>query len=154
MNERLSVFMKNEGLTPAQLAQKINVQPSSISHILSGRNKPSFDFIYKIVQSYPSLNIEWLITGKGQTYKKSETAKQTATLFDQPDTSEKKINSEKEKPQKDSADNIPDNDKAENQIRHSQKDNSNFTDKTDKDKMVERIVIFYSDKTFSEYFPS
>ena len=52
-------------LSSAQFADLIGVQRSSISHILSGRNKPSFDFIHKILLKYPEINAHYLITGQG-----------------------------------------------------------------------------------------
>lgn len=69
MNTRLLQFLAAENISQAQFADTINVARASISHILSGRNKPSFDFIQSMGQNYPELNLEWLITGKGKMYK-------------------------------------------------------------------------------------
>jgi len=69
MNKRLQQILDLEDLTPAKLAERIGVQPSGISHILSGRNKPSYDFINKLLHHFPNINAEWLITGKGKPYK-------------------------------------------------------------------------------------
>ena len=69
MNRRLQQLLGLENITPAKLAEKIGVQPSGISHILSGRNKPSYDFINKLLLHFPSISAEWLITGKGKPYK-------------------------------------------------------------------------------------
>lgn len=66
MRERLEHFLKSEKLTSTRFAEIMNVQPSSISHILGGRNKPSFDFIEKILDRFPHLNPDWLILGKGE----------------------------------------------------------------------------------------
>jgi len=60
--------MNAENLTQSQFADSIGVARASISHILSGRNKPGFDFIENIARKYPNLNLEWLITGKGKMY--------------------------------------------------------------------------------------
>ncbi|MDP4223940.1 MAG: helix-turn-helix transcriptional regulator, partial [Bacteroidota bacterium] len=46
----------------------IGVQPSGISHILSGRNKPSLDFVLKMLERYPFISTEWLLFGKGSMY--------------------------------------------------------------------------------------
>ena len=51
--------------TASSFAEKIGVQRSSISHILSGRNKPSLDFVMKILHSYPEVELYWLLNGKG-----------------------------------------------------------------------------------------
>ena len=69
MKDRLEKFIKTEGLTPSRFAEIMGVQPSSISHILGGRNKPSFDFIEKMLQRFPKLNPDWLLLGKGNIYR-------------------------------------------------------------------------------------
>lgn len=69
MKDRLEKLMKAEGLSPARFADEIGVQRSSISHILSGRNKPSYDFITKILDRFQGINAEWLLTGKGSMIK-------------------------------------------------------------------------------------
>ena len=62
---RLKKWMENEDLKPSELADNIGVNRATISHILSGRNKPSIDFLQKILTIYPVLNANWLITGVG-----------------------------------------------------------------------------------------
>ncbi len=71
MNNRLKQFLAAENITQAQFADTINVVRASVSHILSGRNKPSYDFIKTMMLNYPKLNIEWLMFGKGKMYKDS-----------------------------------------------------------------------------------
>ena len=68
MNKRLLQFLSAENITQSQLADTLNVARAGISHILSGRNKPGYDFIESLMLHYPDLNIEWLITGKGRMY--------------------------------------------------------------------------------------
>ena len=81
MKDRLLKFLNKEQLSSARFAEVIGVQPSSISHILSGRNNPGFDFIHKILTNYPSINAEWLITGKGAMLK--EDNRQGNLFFDE-----------------------------------------------------------------------
>ncbi|MDY0098422.1 MAG: helix-turn-helix transcriptional regulator [Bacteroidales bacterium] len=69
MKERIQQFLLSENKTSAQLAEEIGVQPSGISHILSGRNKPSLDFVIKMLERYKYLSTEWLMFGKGEMYK-------------------------------------------------------------------------------------
>lgn len=69
MNNRLQQFLSLENLTPSALADKLGVQRSGLSHILSGRNKPGYDFIKKILTNFPEINSEWLLLGKGKPYK-------------------------------------------------------------------------------------
>lgn len=68
MNSRLLQFLNAENITQAQFADSIGVARASISHIISGRNKPSYEFISAMMKRYPQLNAEWLILGKGRMY--------------------------------------------------------------------------------------
>jgi transcriptional regulator with XRE-family HTH domain len=67
--DRILTFLKVKDLSSGILADRIGVQRSSISHILSGRNKPSYDFIRKFLETFPEVNAEWFITGKGEMLK-------------------------------------------------------------------------------------
>lgn len=71
MNTRLQQFLSAENISQSQFADTIGVARASVSHILAGRNKPGFDFLVGMSQHYPSLNLEWLLTGKGRMYQKS-----------------------------------------------------------------------------------
>ena len=75
-NSRLEIILKHYGLSASVFAEKISVQRSSISHILSGRNKPSLDFIDKVLQVFPEIDLVWLLSGKGNLHN--------TTPFDQP----------------------------------------------------------------------
>jgi len=61
--------MSVKNLSSAQLAEMIGVQRSGISHILSGRNKPSLDFVVKVLETYPDLNESWFLKGEGEMLK-------------------------------------------------------------------------------------
>lgn len=65
ITERIQTVIDHYGLTISSFADKIGVQRSSISHLLKGRNKPSLDFVMKVVQVYPEVNLYWLLNGKG-----------------------------------------------------------------------------------------
>lgn len=69
MNNRLQQFLAAENISQSQLAETLDVARASISHIISGRNKPGFDFIESMARHYPTLSLEWLIVGKGRMYK-------------------------------------------------------------------------------------
>lgn len=79
MNNRLKQFLAAENISQAQFAETINVVRASVSHVLAGRNNPGYDFIKSIMDNYPTLNIEWLMLGKGKMYKEKVT--QESTLF-------------------------------------------------------------------------
>jgi len=63
MIDRLKVIMEQEGLNPSQLADRLHIQRSGLSHILSGRNNPSLDFVKKVLTEFPQYDMGWLIFG-------------------------------------------------------------------------------------------
>ena len=81
----------------SSFAEKIGVQRSSISHILSGRNKPSLDFIMKILQAYPEVELYWLLNGKGSFPKNETTPSLTTSNYDLPkESSNESVSSDSE----------------------------------------------------------
>lgn len=66
MKERIEEILQRFSLTVTDLAEQLGVQKSSISHLISGRNMPSFGFCQKLIKAFPTLNIEWFITGEGE----------------------------------------------------------------------------------------
>jgi len=62
--KRLKNIIENKQLSSSQFADVVQVPRSSISHLLSGRNKPSLEFVLKVVHSYPEIDINWLLFGK------------------------------------------------------------------------------------------
>ncbi len=69
MNNRIGLLLKVKDVTASRFAEMIGVQPSNISHILSGRNKPSLDFVTKVAEAFPDISLDWLLFGKGQMYQ-------------------------------------------------------------------------------------
>lgn len=74
MREKLQQLMNAEQLTASKLAEYLGIQPSSISHILGGRNKPSLDFVQKILQRYPRINPDWLLLDSDEMYRSASPA--------------------------------------------------------------------------------
>ena len=70
--KRLEFIMDHFGLSASSFADKVSVQRSSISHLLSGRNKPSLDFVMKVLDIFPELNLYWLLDGSGYFLKNIE----------------------------------------------------------------------------------
>lgn len=64
IKDRLRMIMESHKLNAGSFADKIGVQRSNVSHVLSGRNKPSFDFVEKLLQAFPRVSAEWLFTGR------------------------------------------------------------------------------------------
>ena len=72
--KRLERILKYYGLSASGFADSIGVQRSSISHLLTGRNKPSLEFVLKVVKTYPEVNLYWLLNGKGSFPSKNSAA--------------------------------------------------------------------------------
>lgn len=82
MKDRIKKYIEYKGISAGELAQKLEVQRSNISHILNGRNKPGAAFIEKMLLVYPDINARWLLTGVGDMVDKDE----SLDLFSQKDT--------------------------------------------------------------------
>lgn len=137
VNERLLKLMEQEQVTAAKLADILEVQPSAISHILSGRNKPSFDFMQKLALKFPRLNVDWLITGKGNMYKvavQQSLFDSASTIKPNDDTFTPKTNEKK--------------DDAQKVAKFTNVNNTILI------KPVKQIIFIYSDNTFEIYSPS
>ena len=66
MNNRIALVLKAKNISSAQLADDLGVQRSGISHILNGRNKPSLEFVQKLIKLYPDISMQWILFGEGQ----------------------------------------------------------------------------------------
>ncbi|MEB8329196.1 helix-turn-helix transcriptional regulator [Flavobacteriaceae bacterium KMM 6897] len=122
--KRLETVIQYYDLSASALADKIGVQRSSISHLLTGRNKPSLEFVLKVVHVLPEVNLYWLLQGEGEFPSKSK--KQNTLLFSTP-----------EKP-------------STKEILQPSIPKTNIS-KGPNNKTVERIVFFYSDGSFESY---
>jgi transcriptional regulator with XRE-family HTH domain len=147
MKDRLLAFLQNENKSYAQFAEEIGVQPSGISHILSGRNNPSLDFVMKMLHRYPSLSAEWLLFGQGPMYKSVS----QPTLFDS-DIPSGQSGNEEEKPD---TDYLPDDIQEPGTVQEATEGGQpgRNADLSTARKLT-RIIMFYSDKSFTEYTPS
>jgi transcriptional regulator with XRE-family HTH domain len=143
MKNRILEFLKIENKSSAQFADEIGVQPSSISHILSGRNNPSLDFIVKMINKYPGLSTDWLLFGKGQMYRET----QLNDLFDGMGDIDTRSTNE-----------FP-GDNKENDFSIKKKGSSaesatpNELKTHLKANKIKSIICFFSNDTFKEYFP-
>ena len=71
MLERIKIWMKKVNISQTNLAENIGVNKATISHIMSGRNKPSIDFFIKLKEYYTDLDLNWIISGQKTSYSKS-----------------------------------------------------------------------------------
>ena len=90
--KRLKIIMEYYNLSAAAFSEKIGVQRSSISHLLSGRNKPSLEFVMKVISEFDEVELYWLLNGKG-TFPKSQV---TPTLSNYENTTTENQNVDKE----------------------------------------------------------
>jgi transcriptional regulator with XRE-family HTH domain len=138
--KRLEIILDYYNLSASAFADKINVQRSSLSHLLSGRNKPSLDFIIKVIEVFPEVDLYWILNGKG-TFPKSE------KNFSIQSTKQEVTSDETNTPDLFSTDQT--NSKQpfiNNEIGKKTISLSNNDVKT-----IERIVIFYTDGSFKNY---
>lgn len=71
MLERIKIWMNKINISQTNLAENIGVNKATISHIMSGRNKPSIDFFIKLKEYYTDLDLNWIISGQKTSYSKS-----------------------------------------------------------------------------------
>jgi len=116
-SKRLKIVMEYYQLSASTFADKIGVQRSSISHLLSGRNKPSLDFVLKVIKEFKNVELYWLLNGKGKFPNITPVSDSSIKI---------KENNAMETPEV------------------SALSNKN-------EKIIERIVLFYTDGTFKEY---
>lgn len=150
--KRLEIILDYYGLNASSFADKIGVQRSSMSHLLSGRNKPSLDFVMKILDVFPDVDLYWILNGKG-SFPKAE---------DQTLNSNNEIATETVKPLtpiSSSEDFIGGNlfseinykEEVKTETRNAvEVKNSNFISEEGE---IEKIVFFYKNGTFKVYIP-
>ncbi len=126
--QRLHKIMEYHELSAAAFADKIDVGRSSISHLLSGRNKPSLDFVMKIVNAFPDVELYWLLNGKGSFPKKEEKASSPIPS--------KQVSSAPPKPQ---------------DLFSNPENLGNVMNSVENRKEIRRIVLFYNDGTFEAF---
>ena len=138
MRDRIIEFLRIENKSAAQLAEEIGVQPSGMSHIISGRNRPSLDFVLKMLEKYAFLSTEWLLFGRGSMYNDGQSIKE---VFE--------TDMERENLKQD------ENDPIQIKLTENKSDEILELSPGKKEKTVlTRIVLFYDDKSFQEYFPA
>ncbi|MBZ4040745.1 helix-turn-helix domain-containing protein [Flavobacterium hibisci] len=136
--KRLETVLDYYSLNASAFADKIGVQRSSMSHLLSGRNKPSLDFIMKILEVFPQIDLYWILTGKGNFPKNNNEVSATFTQSSESVSSNKDSLSEIEINSKEK--------KETGSFLEIQNLNLNFEDKE-----IEKIVLFYKNGTFKTY---
>lgn len=82
IKDRLDHILRAKNLTATQFAEMMQIQPSNVSHLLSGRNKPSFDFLIKLKSIFPEYSFDWIILGKKPITSSEPNIQHSNELFD------------------------------------------------------------------------
>lgn len=131
--KRLQILLQHYGLTASAFADSLDVQRSSVSHVMSGRNKPSLDFVLKILHTYPEVNLQWLLNGKGN-FPAETNQEQELSLKNQTETTPPILTTKGEK-----------QDPTLQKISHQSLSN------VSEEREIEQIVIFYKNGQFKIY---
>lgn len=156
MEERIRKFIEYKGISASELADSIGVQRSNVTHVLKARNKPSFQFIEKMLQVYPELNAKWLLLGTGNML---DTPNKSRTLFDQSTESipisQPKIEKLEVKPAIEEPKPIDIKEMENPPVTEKTNTNHELQDQFfSSEKPVERLILFFNDQTFKVYTPS
>ena len=134
--KRLKKVIDHYGESASSFAEKIGVQRSSISHILSGRNKPSLEFVLKVLSSFPEVELYWLMNGKGKFPSEKDSEQKVEV---KPKVENQNLFSKAETEIKTQIEKRPIENSDVKQIVSNSK------------KEIDRIVIFYKDGSFSNF---
>lgn len=158
MNKRLQTILEIEHITASQLADTLGIQRGGVSHLLSGRNKPSFDFLERILRKFPEISAEWLITGQGKPIRSENGQTTPISLFNDLDNESKRADIQSNVFDSDlfgtpiiqnaptnSKPPIPETDRIKVQQTTTLPDSNN--------KKPIRIIVYFSDGTYSEFYP-
>jgi transcriptional regulator with XRE-family HTH domain len=167
LSDKIELLIKKKQMSSSQFADVLGIPRSSISHILSGRNKPSLDVVQKILTAFPEVSAEDLLfedrtlsvlATKLPTTPSGQEILPLTNLFDAPnDTASESIKN-----------NLPESTIVRSNLRRSPKEVNLASLPTGLDsvsenaptsarslhKKIERVIIFYSDGTFTESKPS
>lgn len=163
--ERIELLMKCYELSPSQFAEKTGIQRASVSHILSGRNKPSLEVLLKIYDAFPELDLKWLMTGAGEepvTASKSAVSAVPSvenSLFSQPEHEQPELQQvlnvvqsrQEQAPQR------PVRQQQQQRVVVERQPRRTAVTKTQQqpvnEKRIKEIRIFYTDGTYETLFP-
>jgi transcriptional regulator with XRE-family HTH domain len=143
MKERILEFLRIENRSSAQFAEEIGVQPSSISHIISGRNNPSLDFVIKMLIKYPDISSDWLLFGKGQMYREPQLHDLFSSQIDDNAGGSKELSGNTQE----------DNFQNKKVPFYDGSDTFNLKTTRLKENKTKRIICFFDNDTFKEYLP-
>ena len=169
MKNRIAEIIEKEKLTSLKFANLIGIQPSAVSHILAGRNNPSMDVIQKILNTFRTINSDWLILGVGSMYRETgEISKRQSVEVkiapnkpQMPSLFKDELENDTEYRKENESTTVQHFQSSQNQSATFERytDNKNPESKhhetetkaTLPKRIVKKMIIYYSDSTFEEY---
>lgn len=156
MLDRIKRFIETQNMTASGFANEIGVQRSSVSHILSGRNKPSLDFILKLKDHFPDLNLDWLLFGSGpilmsKTPEREKRQMQNEIEFEKPFVKNDKESSEEISGKEEKIANR--NMASRENFAHKIDDKMTVNEIESSEKDIKKIILLYGDGSFEEFNP-
>ena len=166
MKDRIEKILNDKKITQAEFADFIGVNRSSVTHIMTGRNKTSDTVFARTLLAFPDISPQWLSEGFGEMYKSvnedytpklstysNSEMQQSAqeNLFATPDVYiPENQHQNVEIPYKSP---FPEQDirPAAEIIPPQQEEKKDAPPLVEK--QIRKIVFFYADKTFEEYYP-
>ena len=145
MDEKLRILMQSENLTASKLAEILEVKPAAISHILSGRNKPSLELLCTLVNRFPQINPYWLL-GDATEMRNSNTAISTSDTVEDARHSSADITSR-------TLFDFREEHSVKSEVSESAASYSNVPISTLGHSEIDKIIIVYRDHTFEELQP-
>ena len=144
MREKLQKLMTDEHLTSSRFAELLGIQPSGVSHLLGGRNKPSFDLVQKILRRFPHINPDWLILDSEQMYRTEKDEPTQSAILSENESGEMAVNAEKNY----AAQNIA--------LSESSQTTTSGVEQmmaraTTSHKNVKRVIVLFDDHTFESF---
>lgn len=140
---RLEEIFDHYSINAAGFAEKIGIGRSSVSHIVSGRNKPSLDFVMHILEHFPDITFEWLVYGKGNLDSKKQNSENVIFENKQEIDADTKFSN--------SSPNLFNiSEKTSSNLKSTENIHSSINNKSIE---VDCITIFYKDGTFKNYTP-
>jgi transcriptional regulator with XRE-family HTH domain len=135
IGSRLKQIIDEMGLNASEFSERVGIQRSSLSHLFSGRNKPSIDFLIKIKSAFPETDLEWLITGQPSQKSKAELSEDNDTI----EIGDKRLVTNVNTPS------------LTNDNQGITTDTNEVARASTPTKEIESIVLFYTDGSFKEY---
>ncbi len=129
IKDRLAHILRAKNLTAKQFAELMGIQPSNVSHLLNGRNKPSLEFLTKLKEIFPEYSFDWIIMGK----KPITINEPNPTPTDNPEIRIEEVEEKR-------IVEFDDNNEKKNQVESQEV--------VENTKEIEKIIVVYTDKTF------